>query len=67
MIYVLYHYIFTVEDKLLSLQRLLSSLVQVVSPGGSSPIGLSVLRDIESNMCCTKISSLDYFFEKSQL
>ncbi len=26
-----------------------------------SPIGLSILRDIKSNMCCTKISGLDYF------
>ncbi len=26
-----------------------------------SPIGLSILRDIESNMCCTKIAGWDYF------
>ncbi len=32
-----------------------------MSSTGSSPIGLCVLRDIESNMCCTKISVLDYF------
>ncbi len=29
--------------------------------GIPSPIGMSVLRDIESNMCCTRISNLDYF------
>ena len=29
--------------------------------GWPSPIGLSILRDIESNMCCTKISGWDYF------
>ncbi len=28
-----------------------------------SPIGLSILRDIEFNMCCTKIPGLDYFSE----
>ncbi len=32
-----------------------------------SPIGLSILRDIDSNMCCTKISGLPLLFEKSQL
>ncbi len=28
-----------------------------------SPIGLSILRDIESNKCCTKIAGLDYFLK----
>ena len=31
----------------------------------ASPIGLSILCDIESNMCCTKISDLDCFSKSS--
>ncbi len=31
----------------------------IIAP--SNPIGLSILRDIESNKCCTKIAGWDYF------
>ncbi len=37
-------------------------MVQPLKHAGNlcnSPIGLSILHDIESNMCCTKISGLD--------
>ena len=37
---------------------------QSMGSSGTSPIGLSILREIESNMCCTKISGSDYTFRK---
>ncbi len=41
--------------------RALPSITTRKCPFCTSPIGLYILCDIESNMCCTKISALDYF------